>query len=161
MKLAVLLFIGLALRVNCSGFLSHLPLTMARNVSDPSFRRALFAELDDVLGGNLSESTKQRVEEIDTRVTTDVFFDAQKFEWEARAQRCEICVAPPLHQTARVGHRGTRTHERNLESVDRRVDFGGQGTRGCSGGDQTTSWPRRHRVARNRSDCSYDGAFDI
>jgi hypothetical protein len=65
MKLAVLLFIEVAVRVNCSGFLSHLPLTMTRNISDPNFRRALFAELDDVLGGNLSDSTKQRVEEIE------------------------------------------------------------------------------------------------
>lgn len=46
-------------------FLARLPLHMARNLSDPEFKRALLGEVEEVLGGTLSESTKQRVTDIE------------------------------------------------------------------------------------------------
>lgn len=77
MKLAAILFVVTAHHVSAAGFLAHLPLTMTRNASDAQYRRALFDELENVLGGDLSEATKQRVDEIED-VLRPIFVSMQK-----------------------------------------------------------------------------------
>lgn len=66
-----ILFLGLVSfmgQARAGSFLQHLPVTMDRNMSDPTFQKALFAELEEVLGGELSSDTKQRVDEIEDAV---------------------------------------------------------------------------------------------
>eukprot|EP00927_Polykrikos_kofoidii_P084682 TRINITY_DN8_c0_g2_i1.p1 TRINITY_DN8_c0_g2~~TRINITY_DN8_c0_g2_i1.p1 ORF type:complete len:564 (+),score=82.06 TRINITY_DN8_c0_g2_i1:105-1796(+) len=77
MELTVVLLVATIVHINAGGFLAHLPLTMTRNVSDPNFRRAVFAELEVVLGGNLSDSTKKRVDDIE-EVIRPIFVSMQK-----------------------------------------------------------------------------------
>eukprot|EP00929_Paragymnodinium_shiwhaense_P056794 TRINITY_DN2843_c0_g2_i1.p1 TRINITY_DN2843_c0_g2~~TRINITY_DN2843_c0_g2_i1.p1 ORF type:complete len:565 (-),score=132.34 TRINITY_DN2843_c0_g2_i1:34-1728(-) len=48
-----------------SAFLQRLPLNMSRDISDPEFKKALFAEIEDVLGDSITAETKQRVAEIE------------------------------------------------------------------------------------------------
>jgi len=49
---------------SAGAFLAHLPLNMTRNTSDPEFKKALLDELE-VLGADLSSSTKKRVDQIE------------------------------------------------------------------------------------------------
>eukprot|EP00929_Paragymnodinium_shiwhaense_P056795 TRINITY_DN2843_c0_g3_i1.p2 TRINITY_DN2843_c0_g3~~TRINITY_DN2843_c0_g3_i1.p2 ORF type:complete len:574 (-),score=182.05 TRINITY_DN2843_c0_g3_i1:51-1772(-) len=63
--LSWLVFYVLAGAAHAGTFLARLPLHMSRNMSDPEFKRALLGEIEEVLGGNLSVNTKQRVDEIE------------------------------------------------------------------------------------------------
>lgn len=61
MQVRLFLLATLSVEVRSKAFLAHLRLNMTRNISDTEFKRALFAELEEVLGGDLSSETEQRV----------------------------------------------------------------------------------------------------
>lgn len=65
LQVRLFLLATFGVEARATAFLAHLQLNITRNTSDTEFKRALFAELEEVLGGELSSETKQRVDAIE------------------------------------------------------------------------------------------------
>lgn len=61
----LLIVTGLTGQASASEFLARLPLNMTRNISDPVFKQALLAEIEQVMGSGITDDTRRRVDQIE------------------------------------------------------------------------------------------------